>query len=157
MEDSTSSSEVAKWVSMADWLIESLTDKPVAFILEMGPNSYIDYGSAIDDDEDEDEESVVCVQIHVLANDVFMLRRSRTMLRRLMIADYSTDRLALDRWHNDDHFEDCTDGYLFTRDARLVADTSVAWFRDNWGTRSTDDLGCEYHFPDELLAPEPDE
>lgn len=58
MEDSTGSSEVSKWGGMADWLIELLADKPVAYILEMGPNSHIDYDSTTDDDEDEN--SVVC-------------------------------------------------------------------------------------------------
>ncbi|MDJ0395065.1 hypothetical protein QMK17_17205 [Rhodococcus sp. G-MC3] len=38
-------------------------------------------------------------------------------------------------------------------DARLIADACVTWFRDNWGARSTDELGCDYGFPD-VRAPE---
>lgn len=129
------------WAGMADWLAESLADKPVAFMLEMGPNGY-----RTADEFDE----VVCAQIVVLADGVLMLRRSRAFLEQLALADYSADRVALDRWFFDDHFADCTDGYLFTRDVRLVADACVAWFRDEWGTASTADLGCDYRFPDEL-------
>ncbi|MCL2536139.1 MAG: hypothetical protein FWE39_18410 [Nocardiaceae bacterium] len=126
---------------MVDWLVESLTDQPVAFMLEMGPSGYRN--------SDEDDE-VACAQIIVLGDGVLMLRRSRTVLDQLTLVDYSVDGLSLDRWFFDDHFADCTDGYLFTRDVRLVADACVAWFRDEWGTRSTEDLGCDYRFPDEL-------
>ncbi|WP_408014527.1 hypothetical protein [Rhodococcus spongiicola] len=140
MADSTRSSGVS-WAGMADWLVESLADKPVAFMLEMGPSGY-----RTRDELDE----IVCAQIVVLADEVLMLRRSRAFLEQLTLADYSTNGLILERWFFDDHFEDCTDGYLFTRDARLVADTCVAWFRDEWGAESTDDLGCDYRFPDEL-------
>lgn len=129
------------WPGMADWLVESLTDKPVAFMLEMGPHGYRT--------RDEFDE-VVCAQIVVLDDDVLMLRRSRAFLEQLALGSYSAEGLVLDRWFFDDHFADCTDGYLFTRDVRLVADACVAWFRDEWGTESTDDLGCDYRFPDEL-------
>ncbi|MGW6374540.1 hypothetical protein ACWFRB_00570 [Rhodococcus sp. NPDC055112] len=145
MADPTNPAEVSKWADMAEWLVDSLTDKPVAFILEMGPSNYLDR---------DDEEEVVCAQIHVLADGVLLLRRSRVVLRHLMFADHSTDGLVLDRWHFDDHFEDCTDGYIFSRDTRLVADTCVTWFRDNWGTRTTDELGCSYEFPDTLPVPD---
>ncbi|WP_430335381.1 hypothetical protein [Rhodococcus sp. ACT016] len=129
------------WAGMVDWLVESLTGQPVAFMLEMGPNGYRS--------QDEFDE-IACAQITMLEDGVLMLRRSRSVLDQLILADYSVDRLSLDRWFFDDHFADCTDGYLFTRDVRLVADACVAWFRDEWGTRSTDDLGCDYRFPDEL-------
>lgn len=78
-----------------------------------GPNSYVDEG---DDDE------VVCERVQVLAAGVLMLRRSRSVLRHLLIGDYSVDGLELDRWHFDGRF---TDGYLFCRDTRLVADACV--------------------------------
>ncbi len=140
MADYARSSGVS-WAGMVDWLIESLTDQPVAFMLEMGPSGFRSQG--VDDE-------VACAQIVVLDDGVLMLRRSRTVLDQLTLADFSVDGLALDRWFFDDHFADCTDGYLFTRDVRLVADACVGWFRDEWGTRSTDDLGCDYRFPDEL-------
>ena len=143
MVDSTELPEVS-WTGMVEWLTGSLVDQPVALIVEIGPNSYVS--------EDDDQE-VVCAQIQVLADGVLMLRRSRVELGHLLLADYSTENLPLDIWQFDDHFEDCTDGYLFSRDVNLIANTCVAWFRDNWGTRSTSELGCSYRFPDELLPP----
>ena len=130
------------WEAMAAWLADSLSDKPTAFVLDMGPNSYLIEG--------DDDEEVVCAQAQVLADGVLMLRRSRSVLGHLLIGDYSVDGLELDRWHYDDRFDDCTDGYLFSRDAGLIADLCVTWFRDNWGAASTADLGCEYRFPDVL-------
>ncbi|MFC0453641.1 hypothetical protein [Rhodococcus jostii] len=143
MVDSTELPEIS-WGGMAEWLMGSLVDQPVALIVAIGPNSYI---------SDEDEDEVVCAQIQVLADGVLMLRRSRVELGHLLLADYSVDDLVLDRWHFNGHFEDCTDGYLFSRDVSLIANTCVTWFRDNWGTRSTSELGCSYRFPDELLPP----
>ncbi|MFZ2174055.1 MAG: hypothetical protein WAW17_08495 [Rhodococcus sp. (in: high G+C Gram-positive bacteria)] len=147
MDDYQSSSGVTTWNGMVDWLVESLVDQPTALIVEIGPNMYV-----ADDEDDE----VVCAQIQVLADGVLMLRRSHVELQHLLLADYSTDDLVLDRWHFDGHFEDCTDGYLFSRDVRLIAEACVTWFRDNWGARSTEELGCSYRFPDELLPPPPD-
>ena len=144
MVDSTEVPEVS-WAGMVEWLTGSLVEQPVALIVEIGPNNYVS--------EDDDEE-VVCAQIQVLADGVLMLRRSRVELGHLLLADYSAEHLTLDRWHFDGHFEDCTDGYLFSRDVNLIANTCVAWFRDNWGTRSTSELGCSYRFPDELIPTE---
>lgn len=93
----------------------------------------------------------MCAQIQVLDDGVFLLRRSRIELGHLLLADYSPTGLTLERWYSNDHFEDCTDGYIFSRDRRLIADTCITWFRDNWGTRSTDDLGCDYRLPDSLV------
>ncbi|WP_207842142.1 hypothetical protein [Williamsia soli] len=147
MDEPDKTSGVHEWSDMAAWLVESFTDKPVGFILEMGPSGYIDY-----DDDHEDE--VVCAQVQMLADGVMMLRRSRCVLGHLLIADYSSDKLPLNKWLYNDNFDDCTDGYLFSRDPELLADICVTWFRDNWGTESTDALGCEYRFPDDLLPPE---
>ena len=41
MPEFSSSSGVSSWQEMADWLADSLTGKPVAFILELGPQSFI--------------------------------------------------------------------------------------------------------------------
>lgn len=135
--------QVDPWDSMDAWLVESFYDKPLGFIVELGPNSYIP-------DEAEEDDDVVCAQVVVLDDDVMMLRRSRTELGHLLLADYSSTGLRLDTWHHDDRFDDCTDGYLFTRDIRLVARTCVAWFRDNVGMDTSGDLGCSYRFADEL-------
>lgn len=141
MSDPGTGSGATTWDDMADWLVGSLTGRPVGFVLEMGPSDYVS--------SDDDPDDVVCAQIHVLADGVLLLRRSRTELDHLMLADHSADGLMLDLWHFDGHFDDCTDGYLFSRDVQLVADTCVTWFRDHCTTSSTD-LGCGYRFPDQL-------
>ncbi|OUS97448.1 hypothetical protein CA951_02795 [Rhodococcus sp. NCIMB 12038] len=135
------------WDETTDWLVESLADKPIGFILEVGPRNYV---TGEENDEDED---VVCAQIQVLAGGVLMLRRSRTELGHLLLVDYSTDDLVLEQWYFDDHFEDCTDGYLFSRDVTLLAHTCVTWIQENEGNGSTNDIGCNYRFPDTLLPP----
>ncbi len=132
------------WSEMAGWLVESMTDKPVGFVLDLGPRDYSDGG---------EDEQVVCAQIQVLDNDVMLLRRSTVELGHLLLADYSTAGVVLDRWYFDNHFDDCTDGYFFSRDLDLIATTCVAWFRDNWGIASVDDIGCSYRFADTLLPP----
>lgn len=147
----TSSSGVSSWPEMADWLADSLAGKPVAFILELGPQSFIN---------GESPDAVICAQVQVLDDGVLMLRRSRTVLGHLLLADYSSAGLPLDLWHNDGHFDDCTDGYIFSRDTRLIADIAVTWFRENWSSENAGpkDLGCDYRFPDQLRPPsaEPD-
>lgn len=147
MDEPDKTSDIHEWSDMAAWLAESLVGKPVGFIVEMGPSGYVDY------DGEGDEEDVVCVQIQMLADGVMMLRRSRSVLRHLLIADFSSDKLPLNTWLFSDNFDDCTDGYIFSRDVQLLADVCVTWFRDNGGARSTDDLGMEYRYPDELLPP----
>lgn len=152
MDESDKASDVQEWSEMATWVIESLTDKPVGFIFEMGPSGYI----YEDDDEDEDDSDVLCVQVQMLADGVMMLRRSRSILGHLLIGDYSSHKLPLNRWLFNDNFDDCTDGYLFSRDPLLIADICVTWFRDNAGTTTPNDLGCEYRYPDDLLPPAKD-
>ena len=141
MPDPGAGSGATTWDDMAQWLVASLTGRPAGFVLEIGPRDYV---------PSEDDPEVVCAQIHVLADGVLMLRRSRIELSHLLLGDHTPNGLVLDLWHFDGHFEDCTDGYLFSRDVRLVADTCVAWFRDGWSTASTDELGCSLRFPDEL-------
>ncbi|AMY26097.1 hypothetical protein A3Q41_04835 [Rhodococcoides fascians] len=135
--------EVDSWTHMTEWLTESLADKPVALIIDLGPSDYIP--------SEHDSDDVVNAQLQVMADDVFMVRRSRTELGHLRLADYSTSFVELDTWYLAEHFDDCTDGYLFTRDRRLAAETCVTWFRDNQGAHSTGELGCSYWFADELL------
>ncbi|MBM7460930.1 hypothetical protein ACIBED_03445 [Rhodococcus coprophilus] len=142
MPDPGTGSGAATWDEMAERLLGSLAGRPTGFVLEIGPRDYVPV-----DDEPGD---VVCAQIHVLADGVLMVRRSRRELARLMLVDHSPAGLALDLWHFDDHFDDCTDGYLFSRDVRLVVDTCVTWFRDAENMSSADELGCSFRFPDEL-------
>ncbi|MDV7992146.1 hypothetical protein [Rhodococcus sp. IEGM 1374] len=134
--------EVDQWDSLAAWMIESLYDKPVGFIVEVGPSDYVA--------DSTDDAPVVCSQVVVLSDGVVMLRRSRTELGHLLLVGYSSAGLPLDEWQNDGHFEDCTDGYLFTKDIRLVARSCIAWIRVNAGVNETDNIGCTYRFADEL-------
>ncbi|WP_242640187.1 hypothetical protein [Rhodococcoides fascians] len=134
--------EVDQWDSLAAWMIESLYDKPVGFIVEVGPSDYVA--------DSTDDAPVVCSQVVVLSDGVVMLRRSRAELGHLLLADYSSAGLPLDEWQNDGHFEDCTDGYLFTKDIRLVARSCIAWIRVNAGVDTTGNIGCSYRFADEL-------
>jgi len=149
VNDSTDLPEINTWDGMIDWLVDSFTDKPTGLVIDLGPSGYVaplDH----DEDEDEDEDPVVCAQVHVLADGVLMVRRSRTVLGRLRLDTHAVDGLELDRWFFDGHFDDCSAGYLFTRDVTLAADACVSWFRDSPDAPPLDELGCEYEFPDTL-------
>ncbi|MGV8874908.1 MAG: hypothetical protein ACOH2Q_20435 [Rhodococcus sp. (in: high G+C Gram-positive bacteria)] len=137
--------EVDQWDSLAAWTVESLYDRPVGFIVEVGPSDYIANST--------DDVPVVCSQVVVLSDGVVMLRRSLTELGHLLLTDYSSAGLPLDEWQNDGHFEDCTDGYLFTKDIRLVARSCIAWIRVNAGVNTTGNIGCSYRFADPRDAP----
>jgi len=138
--------EINTWEEMAAWMVTSFTDQPVGLIIDYGPSDYVQY---FDDEEFEDREveRVVCAQVHVLSDGVLMVRRSQTVLERLRLDDHAVAGLELDRWFFDDHFEDCTDGYVFTRDIELAADACVSWFRDVPGAPALDQLGCDYEYP----------
>ncbi|MGA9874162.1 MAG: hypothetical protein WBQ44_23885 [Rhodococcus sp. (in: high G+C Gram-positive bacteria)] len=141
---------VDQWVYIREWLAESLLGQPVALIIDLGPNDFIpsEHDAEVDDD-------VPCAQLQVMADDVFMVRRSRVELGHLMLADYSTAAITLDKWYLQDHFDDCTDGYMFTKDRRLAAETCVTWFRDQQDPDSPLDIGCNYRYADELVSADP--
>ncbi|GAA1456608.1 hypothetical protein [Williamsia maris] len=138
-----------EWHEMAEWIATSLTDKPVGMIFEIGPSDFIYHA--------ERDQDVACVQAVVLQHGVVMLRRSREMLRQLNVVDFGTRALPIDRWLMNGHFEDCTDGYIFSRDRELLAGAVVAWFRDTCGIASPDELGCEYSVPDTLMPDDEEE
>ncbi len=135
------------WVYTREWLAESLVDQPVALIIDLGPNDYIP--------SEHDSDDVPCAQLQVMEDEVFLVRRSRTELGHLLLADYSTAAITLDKWYLQEHFDDCTDGYLFTKDRRLAAETCVTWFRDSQGPNEKIDIGCNYRFADQLVATDP--
>ena len=124
LTDESEVPEIDTWEEMIAWLVTSFTDQPVGLIIDLGPNDYVRYFDAenFEGDEVEEVERVVCAQVHVLTDGVLMVRRSRTVLERLRLDDHSIEGLELDRWFFDDHFDDCTDGYVFTRDIELAAD-----------------------------------
>lgn len=131
------------WDGMIAWLVESMVDKPSGLIIDLGPNTYIP-------EEDAEDLEIVNAQIHVLDDGVYLIRRSRTLLQQLRLVDHGVDGLDLDRWHHDGLFDDCTDGYLFSRDRTLVASACASWFRDAGSVDALDELGCSYEFADEL-------
>lgn len=57
------------WEVMTSKLVDGLPDKPVGFVLDLGPRSYLP-------DDDEGDE-VVCAQIQMREDGVLMLRRAR--------------------------------------------------------------------------------
>jgi len=138
--------EINTWEEFTAWLVTSFTGQPVGLIIDLGPSDYVEY---FDDEEFENEEveRVVCAQVHVLSEGVLMVRRSQTVLERLRLDDHAIAGLELDRWFFDDHFDDCTDGYVFTRDIALAADACTSWFRDVPGAPAFDEIGCDYEYP----------
>lgn len=149
MDHKPNSPGIRRWCDSVDWIIDSLTDKPVGFIFELGPGDLDDF-----DDEDRD---ICCIQAQILEDDVVMLRRSRDLLRRLRLGSFSTAGVPIDRWLFNGHFEDCTDGYIFSRDRELLAGAIVAWFRDSCGIASPDAVGMSYRFPDTLMPDDEEE
>jgi hypothetical protein len=135
--------EVDQWDAMTAWLVESMQDEPAGLVIDLGPNT------DIPDDELDDIE-LITAQLHRLDDGVVMVRRSRRILHTLRFADHSVQGLVLERWHHDAHFDDCTDGYLFSRDLALAAGACVAWVRDAGGVEAADRLGCSFDFADEL-------
>ncbi|MGB6182349.1 MAG: hypothetical protein WBF79_13995 [Rhodococcus sp. (in: high G+C Gram-positive bacteria)] len=131
---------VDSWDASSAWLVESLIGQGSGLIIELGPSDY--------DPESEDE--VINAQLHVLDDGVVMVRRSREVLERLRLAHHCSDKLELDLWHHDNRWDDCTDGYLFSRDLLLVANVCTTWFRDHGRVDSLEKLGCSYGFVDEL-------
>ena len=150
---------VDRWDGMTNWLVETLVRNGSGLIVDLGPGGYV---APVDEDVDEDDlgladvldpdDEVINAQLHVLDDGVVMVRRSRTVLRRLRLGDHSVEGLELDVWHHDGHFDDCTDGYLFTSDLHLAASACTAWFRDHGGLEALDALGCDYSFADALPA-----
>ncbi|MFL1596239.1 hypothetical protein NQ854_25445 [Rhodococcus ruber] len=146
MTDSTDVREITTWDAMTDWLVDSFTDQPAGLIIDLGPSDDVHF----DDVYDSADESVVCAQLHVLADGVLMIRRSRTVLDRLRFDSHAVDGVDPSRWFFDGHFDDCTDGCLFTRDIALAAQACVSWFRDVPGAPTLEEIGCAYEFPDTL-------
>ncbi|MDV7198912.1 hypothetical protein R4172_15280 [Rhodococcus kroppenstedtii] len=150
---------VDRWDGMTNWLVETLVRNGSGLIVDLGPGGYV---APVDEDVDDDDlgladvldpdDEVINAQLHVLDDGVVMVRRSRTVLRRLRLGDHSVEGLELDVWHHDGHFDDCTDGYLFTSDLHLAASACTAWFRDHGGLEALDALGCDYSFADALPA-----
>lgn len=163
-------SRSSTWNGMRDWLIESLEDQPVGLEIGLGPKGVsVQFDTAAVDleelDEEFDDESsnsadtdphgfvpteAVCAQIYVLDGGTYLVRRSRRALRSVRFVDYQPTEVPRNVWLHDDPFGDCTDGYLYSDDHRLVSDAAVAWFRDNYDSPALADLACYYEFAEQL-------
>ncbi|GAC50521.1 hypothetical protein [Gordonia aichiensis] len=154
---------INEWDSMLEWVAESLDDQPPGLEFSLGPkhvrlaDDWDEVEAEIEDDEidaddevDYDAPDAVCVQVYVLAGGVFLVRRSRTALRTLRFVDHDASSVPLDVWQHDDPFDDCTDGYLYTRERLLAAEACISWFRDNYAAPELTDLGCHYSYAVEL-------
>ena len=122
------------WREMRAWLVQSTTTMATGSVLEVGPAG-------------ADDDLADSAQIHRLRAGTYLVRLSRRRMDIPMLADYSVPARALDRWHHDGRFPDCTDGYLFTRSHEVIADLCVAWFRDRCGVAGSGDLGFGYTVP----------
>ncbi|MGZ8705545.1 MAG: hypothetical protein ACXWYB_12865, partial [Aeromicrobium sp.] len=65
-----------------------------------------------------------------LDDGALWLRLSDRSLGVPNVARLSAEGLALDVWQDEDLLEDCTEAQMFSRDAELLADVCVTWFRD---------------------------
>jgi hypothetical protein len=61
-----------------------------------------------------------------------------------LLQSYSIVGVDLDTWSSDPLFEDCTDGFIVTRDTIMLAQICVTWFRDSFAL-SLAELGCEHY------------
>ncbi|MGB3698805.1 MAG: NADAR family protein [Gordonia sp. (in: high G+C Gram-positive bacteria)] len=166
VDDGPSANPSSSWEEMREWLIESLEDQPIGLEIGLGPKDvHVRFETLGVDLKDLDDESsnvededlpefvpteAVCAQIYVLGKDTYLVRRSRRALRTIRFIDYEPTAVPMNTWLHDDPFDDCTDGYLYTGDRRLVAEAAVSWFRDNYDSPALADLGCFYEFTEEL-------
>lgn len=156
---------IADWDGMLDWIAESLSDQPVGLEFGLGPR-----GIRLADDWDSTEADIDdpveyptgddlevtparCVQVYTLADGIYLVRRSRIALRVLRFLDHDATSVVEDTWFHDDPFDDCTDGYMYTRDHLIAAEACVSWFRDSPRGPVMEDLGCQYSFADIIPGP----
>ena len=129
------------WDDFVTWLVENFGAMTVGSLFEIGQRGIVVYAA---------DDPVVCAQIVKLEDDVLWLRLSDEMLGTPLLANHSAGLLPLDVWQREDTFEDCTEGFLFSADHRLVAEACASWFRDRRGYDVPDTLDCGYETVDRL-------
>ena len=107
----------ADWAGMQRWLTGEIASARPGLIIQMGPLGL-----------DPDATFVPSAEVHALIGATTLVRLSTTWMHAPVLAGYSVPRLALDRWHHDRRFADCTHGYLMTRSPALAAAVCVNWF-----------------------------
>ena len=111
----------ARWAAFAGWFAQRLSELPAASVLDAGRG---------DATPETDGYDVECAQVQRLYGDRYLLRCSTTLMIIPLLDCYDGDNVALDTWHHDDLFEDCTHGYLVSESPQMVADLVVGWFRE---------------------------
>ena len=126
------------WDDVIAWLIESFDALDVGDVLELGPSDHVLF------EVDEGDEIVPTAQAQALRGGVVWLRLSTQVQGVPLLSSFSSKGIDLDVWHDGSMFEDCSDGYLASKDFAILAEACVTWFRDRQGFHY-DDLGCEHH------------
>ncbi|MGZ8719683.1 MAG: hypothetical protein ACXWXY_10975, partial [Aeromicrobium sp.] len=129
------------WENMAEWLSGSFAWIRAGSVLQLEPEGITDFST---------DAAVVCAQVRKLDDGALWLRLSDRSLGVPNVARLSAEGLALDVWQDEDLLEDCTEAQMFSRDAELLADVCVTWFRDRRDFDSPDEVGWEYEPPEEL-------
>ncbi|SIR74900.1 hypothetical protein [Williamsia sterculiae] len=134
--------EPKNWDGLSAWLVEGFSTLPTAAILDL----FVDLAPS---------GQSPAAQVQIFENGALLLRQSSACLTHLLFASYAADHVTHDVWQHDTRFPDCTDGYLISTDAQLVADACVAWFRDRHGVDVADEVQFDYRLPDDLpfMAP----
>lgn len=125
----------ARWAAFAGWFAQRLSELPAASVLDAGRG---------DATPETDGYDVECAQVQRLYGDRYLLRCSTTLMIIPLLDCYDGDNVALDTWHHDDLFEDCTHGYLVSESPQMVADLVVGWFRERCGFAEPDLIGFAY-------------
>ena len=134
---------IESWADMERWLLVSFRALDLGDALDIGPAGFV----LVDDETDE--EIVPCAQVQALADGLLRIRLSQEVMTPPLVAGYTVRQHALDVWHDSPDGSDCTDGFLISHDARVLAAACTTWFRDRQGLE-LEDLGCELLIAEEL-------
>lgn len=137
---------IENWEDFARWVSDALVTLTVGDTFEIGQ---------VDNVRSEEAQEVTpCVQAVALEDSALLFRRSRVVMGVPLLQNYSLEGIDLDAWRGDPLFEDCTDGFIISRDARMLANVSVSWFRDCHALE-LEELGCEHYRAVSLASPSP--
>lgn len=127
---------IESWDDFARWVSDALVTLTAGDTFEIGT-----FNCEVFDDP---TAASPCVQAIALDDGALLFRRSRVVMGVPLLQTYSLEGIDLDAWRGDPLFEDCTDGFIISRDARMLANVSVSWFRDCHALEFKE-LGCEHY------------